>query len=162
MLNVNLFIGNLRLLFHRDGSLNFLRRICEKIRCFILQIDLFLEGLLRWLRADGLGLLELRKLGVFLELLMLMMQPGFYFVSAAGMGPLLVSNLFHSIEAVERAANGASIIIADAELLGCQLDRDLIMVNHVKELLALGVSDLFILSHHRVYIVENEIIICDY
>ena len=92
----------------------------------------------------GRCLLDTESLGLFK-----LLNPGLNFVGSARLGSLLIGDLLDAFEPVECAADGASVVVADAELLGRGLDRDLFFLHHVQKLLTLDVSDLVILPHHQ-------------
>ena len=93
----------------------------------------------------SLSFLDLLALITFLALRLLLNRD---FIRAPGNGPLLVTDFFQSIEPAVSAADGASIIVTDANLLGGLFDRDLFIVDRLEKLSSLLVSDLPVLSHH--------------
>ena len=101
-----------------------------------------LRGLLRRKHgSSGLLLLLLLRL---LEL----RDPSLHLVRLARERTLLVSNLLDALESVVIAADGACIVITDAEAVRRRLDRLLLLMHHVHEFLALRVGHLLVFSHH--------------
>ena len=60
----------------------------------------------------------------------------------------MVSYLVETIHAVEVAANRTGIVVADADLFGCNLDLDTLAFDHRQQLMTLLVSDLVVFSNH--------------
>ena len=73
------------------------------------------------------------------------------FVRTTRHGANLVRDFRHSVLAAIGAADGASVVVADADPLSRRLDRHILLVEQSQEGSSLQVCDLIILSHHLVY-----------
>ena len=107
-------------------------------------LHLLVGGLQGMLGRFGRCLLDTEYRGFFK-----LFNPGLNFVGSARLGSLLIGDFFDAFEPVKCAADGASVVVADAKLLGRGLDRDLFFLHHVQKLLTLDVSDLIVLPHHQ-------------